>query len=160
MADINLNIEVSALKVNVGPVELRFLTTKENIARIVEMAENEEGFKSELFGDINDEYDQLQSQIDNGVVDSAVFKRTLELDKLVARRSYDVFFGEGAFEQVYEQYPDVAQLMAIYPTLIEVVSDALSQSLGQKEQAYNATKQRILAQKYAKRNNGNKRRKK
>ena len=156
MADINLNLEESALTVNIGGTELKFLTTQENLARLVRLSENAEAFQNELLGDIEEPYNELKNKFENATpseLQAEDFDRLIEFEKVTAQRIYGVFFGDGAFEKLYKNFPDVAQLNNIFPAVMEIVSEGVQKDAKKQQESVASTKQRILAQKYMKKRN-------
>ena len=161
MADINLNLEQSAITINVAGTTLKFLTTQENMARLVRLSENAEAFTKELLGDVEEEFTALKNEFDNlkpSEIKADDFDRMVELEKMTAQRTYDVFFGDGSFDALYANFPDVAQLNNIFEAIISVVTDAVNKNADKQQESVASTKQRILAQKYTKKRNNKRRR--
>ena len=108
---IQIEIKRAGFPVKLGEVELWFDTSLENLTRFFdfndEVAKRFNDYQKELIERSNNgEFDNIKE----GIVDKQVADEALALEKKATEIKYDVLFGDGTFNKLYEVYPSYEAL--------------------------------------------------
>lgn len=112
MEEINIKLERTGFPVKIGGHEFFYSTSSESAKRYVE-----------LEATVNDRIKELQKSIvdtaiiDGQTVDVDSFGKAIDYAKEGVKLNYDLLLGEGTFDTLYADFPDVE---ALSRALIEV----------------------------------------
>lgn len=112
MAEIEIKLERTGFPVKIGGHEFFYSTSSESAKRYVE-----------LEATVNERIKELQKSIvdtaiiDGQTVDVDSFGKAIDYAKEGVKLNYDLLLGEGTFDTLYEDFPDVE---ALSRALIEV----------------------------------------
>lgn len=112
MEEINIKLERTGFPVKIGGHEFFYSTSSESAKRYVE-----------LEATVNERIKELQKSIvdtaiiDGQTVDVDSFGRAIDYAKEGVKLNYDLLLGEGTFDTLYADFPDVE---ALSRALIEV----------------------------------------
>ncbi|WP_434351034.1 hypothetical protein [Trichococcus flocculiformis] len=130
MADIKIGIKRTGFPVKIGEIELWFDSSIENLKKFFNIdklaAERLEQTKKMaesivLPDEINEE---TVKAMDEQTIDDA-----FSVNKEFIAIQYDLIFGDGTFEKVYEKYPDIMALEDV----LEQVGQAVAQKVEDME---------------------------
>jgi hypothetical protein len=130
MADIKIGIKRTGFPVKIGEIELWFDSSIENLKKFFNIdklaAERLEQTKKMaesivLPDEINEE---TVKAMDEQTIDDA-----FNVNKEFIAIQYDLIFGDGTFEKVYEKYPDIMALEGV----LEQVGQAVAQKVEDME---------------------------
>lgn len=153
---VSIPFEVSYLPVDIGEVRIKFINTEENIVKLQSMAENAEQYVNEKAAHLLPKFDELQRKVEKSG-DKADWKdiaEMLSLQKQTMALIMDEIFVPGDFEKLYKTYPDLRQIMALMPTMMTIIGEAVGISIENKDEEY---KRKINQIKNKKRNKRRKR---
>lgn len=140
MSVINIDLKRTGFPVKIGVVELWFDTSQE---RLLEFFDIEAEIARRL-----SEYEKqiieanLGKKIEEEGVTKAIAKGALDLEAKYLEINYDLLFGEGTFNKLYEVYPDKEAL----ENTLEVVSREIEQKLDELK----AERQKVVEEKVKK----------
>ncbi|HEP4315912.1 TPA: hypothetical protein VC202_001628 [Streptococcus pyogenes] len=140
MSVINIDLKRTGFPVKIGVVELWFDTSQE---RLLEFFDIEAEIARRL-----SEYDKqiieanLGKKIEEEGVTKEIAKGALDLEAKYLEINYDLLFGEGTFNKLYEVYPDKEAL----ENTLEVVSREIEQKLDELK----AERQKVVEEKVKK----------
>jgi len=106
---IQIDLKRTGFPVKIGTVELWFDNSYENLDKLLKVEELEK----EKTKALNNRAKNLQlPTIENGVNDKTIkaLGDAAEIKKELIMNQYDVLFGDGAFQNLYEVYPDIIAL--------------------------------------------------
>ena len=130
MADIKIGIKRTGFPVKIGEIELWFDSSIENLKKFFNidklaterLEQTKEMAKSIVLPDeINEE---TVKAMDEQTIDDA-----FSVNKEFIAIQYDLIFGEGTFEKIYEKYPDIMALEDV----LEQVGQAVAQKVEDME---------------------------
>lgn len=151
MPSVNIPFEVSYLPVHIGDVELKFVNTEENMLRLYDISKNVEGFVEEKAKDLLPEFDALQARVNTENASWEDVRDMLDLQRRAYTAVMDEIFMPGDFERLYATYPDLRQLIALLPAIMDVVGKANGRSMELKDQEFERKAKKLLAKKVGKR---------
>ncbi|HEP1531950.1 TPA: hypothetical protein ACISQB_000294 [Streptococcus pyogenes] len=140
MSVINIDLKRTGFPVKIGVVELWFDTSQE---RLLEFFDIEAEIARRL-----SEYEKqiieanLGKKIEEEGVTKEIAKGALDLEAKYLEINYDLLFGEGTFNKLYEVYPDKEAL----ENTLEVVSREIEQKLDELK----AERQKVVEEKVKK----------
>ncbi|HEP3892201.1 TPA: hypothetical protein VD640_001643 [Streptococcus pyogenes] len=140
MSVINIDLKRTGFPVKIGVVELWFDTSQE---RLLEFFDIEAEIARRL-----SEYEKqiieanLGKKIEEEGVTKEIAKDALDLEAKYLEINYDLLFGEGTFNKLYEVYPDKEAL----ENTLEVVSREIEQKLDELK----AERQKVVEEKVKK----------
>lgn len=140
MSVINIDLKRTGFPVKIGVVELWFDTSQE---RLLEFFDIEAEIARRL-----SEYEKqiieanLGKKIEEEGVTKEIAKGALGLEAKYLEINYDLLFGEGTFNKLYEVYPDKEAL----ENTLEVVSREIEQKLDELK----AERQKVVEEKVKK----------
>lgn len=149
---LSFDFEVSFLPVKVGEVELRFMNTQETLVKLKTMAEDPEKFFTERMPETTETLKTLEENIiNNDNADIETLKEYLDSVVVMWRTVFDEMFFKGDFDKLYNRYPDIEQLSAVFPALFECIGKEFGESFKYKEREYKKKVSQILRKKKQKR---------
>jgi hypothetical protein len=164
-AAVVIPIEVSYLPVQVGDVRMKFRNTNEHFIELNEMAKDPDAYIKQKASDLLPEFDRFSEKVDKLEKQGKKptfddLKEIMALQKEAFSRTMDDIFTPGDFDRLYAAYPDLLQLIAIIPTIAEVVAEAAGRSIELREEDYNRKAKSILKKKNKKKRPNDHKRKK
>lgn len=111
---INIQTQKTYIPVHLGELELQFDLSDDNVLR----------FRKEAIR-VHEELEDVSASED--------INKAMKQAKDALRKGFDVFFGEGTFEKVYELSPSLTILIQYFVQISEAISEKL------EEIGYNAT---------------------
>ena len=134
MADIKIQVKRSGFPVNIGEVELFFDSSQENLKQFFNidfiakekmdaLTERAKGVK------VPDEINEKNVHD----IEPETIETAFDINKTFVGIQYDIIFGEGTFERVYQAYPDIVAL--------EDVLEAVGISIAEKLEEENKKRQ-------------------
>ncbi|TYC48817.1 hypothetical protein ESZ50_08030 [Weissella muntiaci] len=152
---VTIPFEVSYLAVRIGSVEMRFINTEENLLKLQNMSENPEEYVNNRASDLLPKFDELQAKVANNKGDAKWedLAEVLRLQKEALTRIMDDIFIPGDFVKLYEHYPDLRQILALMPTMMQIIGQAVGISMENKEQEFQRKIAKLQNRKNKKRRN-------
>lgn len=130
MADIKIGIKRTGFPVKIGEIELWFDSSIENLKKffnIDKLAEERLEQTKEMAKGIvlpDEINEETVKAMDEQTIDDA-----FSVNKEFIAIQYDLIFGEGTFEKIYEKYPDIMALEDV----LEQVGQAVAQKMEDME---------------------------
>lgn len=152
---VTIPFEVSYLLVHIGNVDVRFINTEENLLKLQQIAENAEKYVNEKASDLLPKFDELQDRV-NAKGNEADWKdlaEMLDLQRDALTRIMDDIFIPGDFSKLYENYRDLRQILALMPTMLEIIGQAVGVSMTNKDQEFQRKISKLKGRKNKKRRN-------
>lgn len=140
MSIITIDLKRTGFPVKIGVVELWFDTSQERLLEFFDI-------EAEIARRLN-EYEKqiieanLGKKIEEEGVTKEIAKGALDLEAKYLEINYDLLFGEGTFNKLYEVYPDKEAL----ENTLEVVSREIEQKLDELK----AERQKVVEEKVKK----------
>lgn len=137
---MEFQLERSGFPIKIGELEFFFGTTTEELTR---------------FFDVQEEFElkakECQLKLDSiKNIEKPTKKDTLliiELSKELATCEYDALLGIGAFEKIYEKYPDVEQLLDLFDPISFEVAEAIEKEALKRKDTISKKKADLLKKK-------------
>src|SRR5699024_1317715 len=139
---IQIDLKRTCFPVKIGTVELWFDNSYENLDKLLKVEELEK----EKTKALNNRAKNLKlPTIENGVNDKTIkaLDDAAEIKKELIMNQYDVVFGDGAFQNLYEVYPNI---IALDDALTHVCSK-IEQTIDKKSSKLARTKKPIKKRK-------------
>ena len=139
---VKIDFQMRTIPVEIGEVRLEFLATRQNMNRFVQLINNLDDLEKEFDEKLKIEYEKLAK---NDLSAEERFGRETELQVKEARESYDIFFGEGAFDRLFKVYPDAHGLLyTVFPQIFEPLSGEIIKCLEADAKLQETTKNEYL----------------
>lgn len=151
---LNFELKKSGFPITIGNIEFFFETSGEKINEYLNRQEKNivefEKIEKEVLevGDLSDFEEENQEQ--NKDVKMKIDK-VISLTKEMARLEYDTLLGDGSFEKIYEEFPDVTELRAVYIAIDDAVSEAIISDASKRADYVTKKRAEILKKKATKR---------
>lgn len=131
MSGIVVELNRTGFPVTIGRVELWFDTSQERLLRFYDM---EDEIRRRL---VAFELDVITSNLDNEIEKDGVTKETvqgaIDLEKKQLEIQYDLLFGDGTFEKLYETCPDYQALENVLVQVCEMIGTKLDEIAKERE---------------------------
>lgn len=151
MPEVNIAFEVSYLPVIIGGVRIRFINTEENLVRLAELGKDPERYVKEKAKDLLPEFDRLQERVDESNAKWEDVAEMLDLQRRAFGLVFDEIFESGDFDRLYAKNQDLRQLIALMPTIMEVIGKANGRAMELKDMEFERKAKKLLAKKAGKR---------
>ncbi|EFM32547.1 TPA: hypothetical protein VIQ90_001782 [Streptococcus pyogenes] len=125
MSIINIDLKRTGFPVKIGVIELWFDTSQERLLEFFDV----EAEVSRRFNEYEKQIIEanLSKRIEDEGLTKEVAKGALDLETKYLEINYDLLFGDGTFNKLYETYPDKEAL----ESTLEVVSREIEQKLNE-----------------------------
>lgn len=120
MSDIQIDIQRTGFPVRIGEVELWFDDSMESLSNFFD-AEKKLQEKDLEIAEKLKEYED----VDESAMDTVTAHKILELKKESISAFYENVFGEGSFDKIYNNYPDINELENIIVPIGKSISDMI-----------------------------------
>jgi len=132
--ELKVDIKQTGFPVKFGEIQLWFDSSLENLRRFFKVDEEVQKRLREARKKTEDIH--FPEGIENYEVDDftdediAKIYKAFDVNKDFIAAQYDIIFGDGTFEKIYEKYPDIAALEEALPSL----SEAIAKKVEEQEQ--------------------------
>ncbi|WP_373751245.1 hypothetical protein [Jeotgalibaca porci] len=126
MADIKIQVKRSGFPVNIGEVELFFDSSQENLKQFFNVdtiAKEKMDALSEKAKSVKVPNEINESNVRD--IDPKTIETAFDVNKEFIAIQYDLIFGDGAFERLYNVYPDINALTDV----LEAVGISIAEKL-------------------------------
>lgn len=132
MADIKIDIKRSGFPVKIGEVELWFETSPESLTKYVESIKGFKEAEKEMQEKVKtiqlpDVFDINADNIED--INLTMTDKAFELQREYIGEQYDLIFGKGTFDKLYNLYPDIEAL----ENALDVVGIAINKKIDELE---------------------------
>ncbi|KAA0941620.1 hypothetical protein FQ087_20915 [Sporosarcina sp. ANT_H38] len=120
---VEIDIQRSGFPIKLGKIELWFDTSFENLLtffKVEELAQEKLKEAQEKAQAIH-----FPDEINAETLEEDTVKAAFDVNRTFIGAQYDIIFGDGAFERIYKEYPDVAAL----EQTLEIVGVAIGNKL-------------------------------
>lgn len=159
MPRVDIDFEVSHLPVTVGGVHMKFIDTPEAFAKLEAISKDPEGYTKNAIGGMNEEFESAEKALESDGAGFEELGRMLELQKKAYTVLMDEIFMPGDFDRLYARYPDLTKIMALMPTIMQLVGEASGRNIAMRDEQFKKQAKALLRKRGNKNNKGKKKRK-
>jgi hypothetical protein len=123
---LEFNIKKQGFPIKIGNIEFWFDVSHEAMREFIEKDQK----AGEKLKEIEKRADAIQQSDDDELTKA---DEAFELKKEELTLQYDAMLGDGAFDKIYSQYPDIRQLEKILIPIDKAVGDAVHKWLDEDE---------------------------
>lgn len=137
---MEFKVKQSGFPVVIGELEFFFGTSTEELTNFFTIKEEADKKIAEIQAKIKE---LKPTSVDN----QQDAKKIVELIKELGKVEYDALLGEGAYDSVYEKYPDAEQLLNLFDSISEAIAEQLEKNAEGRQEEMKKRKKRLLQKK-------------
>ena len=140
MKDLNIDIKKRGFPINFGPVQFFFGTAAEELIRFFDTQEKYEAEAQKIAEEV-----QGLKKLENPTKEEV--SALLEATQKLAEIQYDGLLGEGAFERIYKEFPDVDQLLELFDDVCLSIAENIEEETEKRKDDLSKKKTNALKKK-------------
>lgn len=120
---VNIDIQRTGFPIKIGKIELWFDSSLENLKKFFNMEE----ISQELLKDAQEKAQaiKLPKDVDAETMSIGTVNEAMDVQKTFLGVQFDIIFGDGTFDKLYNAYPDILALEQTFEIVGVAIADKL-----------------------------------